>query len=81
MNDQRRKEAAMRIGEAAEALGISRDTIRRLERTGVIAPARDRAGQRRFSARDIERIRAAFLRSCSQEEAPLVEHAAGSPEK
>jgi excisionase family DNA binding protein len=60
----------MRIGEAAQTLGISRDTIRRLERAGVITPARDRAGQRRFSAGDIERIRAAFLRSSPYQRQP-----------
>ncbi len=60
----------MRIGEASEVLGISRDTIRRLERAGVIGPARDRAGHRRFSPGDIERIRAVFFRSpCREQQA------------
>jgi excisionase family DNA binding protein len=58
----------MRIGEASEVLGISRDTIRRLERVGVIAPVRDRAGHRRFSPGDLERIRAAFLGSPSSDQ-------------
>ena len=47
----------MRIGELAKLLGISRDTIRRLEKRGVLAPKRDWAGHRRFTKEEIARIR------------------------
>jgi excisionase family DNA binding protein len=48
----------MRIGEAANALGVSRDTIRRLERRGAITTSRDWAGHRRFTGADVARLRA-----------------------
>ncbi len=47
----------MRIGDIARALGVSRDTIRRLERRGLITAERDWAGHRRFSPTDLERVR------------------------
>jgi predicted site-specific integrase-resolvase len=34
----------MRISEFSKALGVSRDTVRRLERRGLIRPTRDWAG-------------------------------------
>lgn len=46
-----------RIGETAQQLGISRDTIKRLERRGLINPARDWAGHRRFDEETIQRLR------------------------
>ncbi len=51
----------MRIGELAKRLGISRDTIRRLEKRGVIVPKRDWNNHRRFSEADLERLRAALF--------------------
>jgi excisionase family DNA binding protein len=51
----------MRIGAVASVIGVSRDTLRRLEREGVMTPLRDRVGHRRFSEADIERIRAALF--------------------
>lgn len=47
----------MRIGEFAKTLGISRDTIRRLERRRIITPSRDWAGHRRFTPEDLARLR------------------------
>ena len=47
----------MRIGDVAGRLGVSRDTLRRLEREGAVAPARDRAGQRRYTEGDIVSLR------------------------
>ncbi len=47
----------MRIGDLARALGVSRETIRRLERRGVLTPRRDWAGHRRFTEADLDRIR------------------------
>ena len=47
----------MRIGAIAKELGVSRDTIRRLERRGLISAERDWAGHRRFSKNDLELAR------------------------
>lgn len=47
----------MRIGDAARALGVSRDTIRRLEVRADLAPRRDWAGHRRFTEDDLKTIR------------------------
>jgi molybdopterin-binding protein len=43
--------------EAASALGISLDTLRRWDRDGRIRVTRDRANRRLVSAREIERLR------------------------
>ena len=48
---------AFTIGEAARALGVSIDTIRRWDREGKIATTRDRGNRRVLAAREIERIR------------------------
>lgn len=48
----------MRTKEFAAALGVSPDTIRRLERRGVITASRDWAGHRRFSEAELSRVRA-----------------------
>lgn len=45
------------IGEAADVLGISIPTIRMYEREGLIIPVRKHSKHRRFSQKDIERIR------------------------
>jgi DNA-binding transcriptional MerR regulator len=58
---------AMRIGFVASRLGVSRDTLRRLECEGIVKPQRDRVGHRRFSEADLERIRAALFRPCEHE--------------
>ena len=52
----------MRIGKAAKALGVSADTIRRLERRGQITADRDWAGHRRFSEEDLQRLRLVLFR-------------------
>jgi molybdopterin-binding protein len=44
-------------GEAAYALGISLDTLRRWDREGRIRVSRDRANRRIVSEREIERLR------------------------
>jgi molybdopterin-binding protein len=43
--------------EAARALGISLDTLRRWDRQGRIRVTRDRANRRQVSAREVERLR------------------------
>jgi molybdopterin-binding protein len=44
-------------GEAAQALGISLDTLRRWDRQGKIRVRRDASNRRVVSAREIERLR------------------------
>ena len=45
------------VGEAARALGVSIDTIRRWDRQGRIETSRDDANRRVVSAAEIERLR------------------------
>jgi excisionase family DNA binding protein len=47
----------MRIKEAAKRLGVHPTTLVRLERRGLLHPARDWAGHRRFTQADIETLR------------------------
>jgi molybdopterin-binding protein len=47
------------IGEAARALGVSIDTIRRWDREGRIETSRDAANHRVVDASEIERLRGA----------------------
>lgn len=42
------------VGEAADAVGVSQQTLRIWERKGLISPQRTPGGQRRFTAQDIE---------------------------
>lgn len=44
----------MRIGEFSKLLDVSRDTVRRLERSGVLVPQRDWTGARRFTEADLK---------------------------
>ncbi|MBM3667885.1 MAG: MerR family DNA-binding transcriptional regulator [Actinobacteria bacterium] len=45
------------MGEAAAALGVSVDTVRRWERAGKLRARRDRAGKRRVPVSELERLR------------------------
>jgi molybdopterin-binding protein len=45
-----------RIGEAAEAIGVRVETLRRWERAGKLTTTRTSGGQRRVSAREVARI-------------------------
>jgi DNA-binding transcriptional MerR regulator len=48
----------MRIQAVARRLGVGPDWLRRLERTGRMPPVqRDLNGHRRFSERDVRRLR------------------------
>ena len=47
----------MRISEFSHKLGLSKDTVRRLELRGLISPQRDWAGHRRYSEEDVRRAR------------------------
>lgn len=44
------------LGEAARALGVSADTLRRWERAGKLRTTRDSANRRRVPAAEIERL-------------------------
>ncbi len=44
------------LGDAARALGVSADTLRRWERAGKLRTARDEANRRRVPAGEIERL-------------------------
>jgi molybdopterin-binding protein len=46
------------LGEAARALGVSLDTLRRWDRDGKIRTTRDAHNRRRVPAKEIERLRA-----------------------
>ena len=47
-----------RIAEAARLLGVHPDTLRNLERRGLMRARRDWAGARRYALGDLERLRA-----------------------
>jgi len=49
--------AAYTAQEAAQALGISLDTLRRWDRDGRIRTTRDKANRRQVSAKEITRLR------------------------
>jgi DNA-binding transcriptional MerR regulator len=50
----------MRIARAAQLLGLSPSTLKRLEKRGLIRVRKDRNGQRRYTIDDIQRIRALY---------------------
>jgi molybdopterin-binding protein len=47
------------IGEAAKALGVSADTLRRWDRAGKLRTTRDERNRRRVPVEEIERLRGA----------------------
>ena len=53
-----REEAVYIISVAAELAGIHPQTLRIYERRGLISPYRTPGGTRRYSERDLERLRA-----------------------
>lgn len=46
------------LGDAARAIGVSVDTLRRWERAGKLRTTRDAANRRRVSRREVERLAA-----------------------
>jgi len=44
------------LGDAARAIGVSPDTLRRWERAGRLTTRRDRANRRRVAVADVERL-------------------------
>src|SRR4051812_41078063 len=55
--DDRRVRAVYVISVAAELAGVHPQTLRIYERKGLVDPARTQGGSRRYSERDIERLR------------------------
>jgi molybdopterin-binding protein len=51
-----RDEGSVSLGDAAKALGVSVDTLRRWDRAGKLETTRDERNRRRVPAREIERL-------------------------
>jgi molybdopterin-binding protein len=49
-------ESGLLLGDAARAIGVSPDTLRRWERDGKLATRRDAANRRRVAPEDVERL-------------------------
>ena len=45
------------MAQVSESLGVSAPVLRRWERAGLVRPERTAGGQRRYSRREIERLR------------------------
>jgi molybdopterin-binding protein len=50
------RDPGLLIGDAAQAIGVSPDTLRRWERAGKLRTDRDSANRRRVSRREVERL-------------------------
>jgi MerR family transcriptional regulator/heat shock protein HspR len=57
MNDERNERAVYIISVAAELAGVHPQTLRIYERKGLLHPARTAGNTRRYSERDIDRLR------------------------
>jgi len=57
MADRREDQAVYVISVAAELTGMHPQTLRIYERKGLLDPSRTSGGSRRFSERDLERLR------------------------
>jgi molybdopterin-binding protein len=51
-----KRESGLLLGEAARAIGVSPDTLRRWDRAGKLRTRRDAAGRRRVSRSEVERL-------------------------
>src|SRR5215210_7909829 len=51
-----KRDDGLLIGEAARAIGVSQDTLRRWDREGKIRTRRDAANRRRVPRREVERL-------------------------
>ena len=67
-------EPSVRIGEAAEALGVSVETLRRWEARGTLAVTRSPGGQRLIAASELSRQLA--MRRSEPDERPIVAQSA-----
>ena len=50
------RDEGLPLGDAARAIGVSADTLRRWERAGKLRTRRDSANRRRVSRREVERL-------------------------
>src|SRR4051812_19275238 len=50
------KDDGLLLGEAARAIGVSQDTLRRWDREGKLRTRRDAANRRRVPRREVERL-------------------------
>jgi molybdopterin-binding protein len=50
------KDEGLLLGEAARAIGVSQDTLRRWDREGKLRTRRDAANRRRVPRREVERL-------------------------
>ena len=50
------KDPGLLLGDAAKAIGVSQDTLRRWERAGKMRTRRDSANRRRVPAREVARL-------------------------
>jgi molybdopterin-binding protein len=50
------QDSGLLLGDAARALGVSADTLRRWERAGKLRTTRDHANRRRVPRREVERL-------------------------
>jgi MerR family transcriptional regulator/heat shock protein HspR len=66
MNEEREDRAVYIISVAAELAGMHPQTLRIYERKGLVRPARTSGNTRRYSDRDIERLR--MIQQLTQEE-------------
>ena len=66
MADRRLSDAAFVISVAAELAGMHPQTLRSYDRLGLVKPRRTPGGGRRYSARDVDRLRE--VQRLSQEE-------------
>jgi len=57
MSDDGRSRAVYVISVAAELAGVHPQTLRVYERRGLLDPSRTRGGSRRFSDKDLDRLR------------------------
>lgn len=51
-----RRDEGLLLGEAARAIGVSQDTLRRWDRAGKLRTVRDSANRRRVPRREVERL-------------------------
>jgi molybdopterin-binding protein len=53
---RRAQPAELTLGEAAKAIGVSQDTLRRWDRAGKLRTRRDERGRRLVSSADVQRL-------------------------
>jgi hypothetical protein len=66
INDSSHGEARVRVADAARAVGVSAELIRKLERRGVIAIPRYLNGHSRLTSSDVEALRRVIFRGRAQ---------------